>query len=64
VLGGLGASALKAVAKAAFDQALQYGWLDVQQTLIPGTRNRRDGIFVRWNSTPWAANPNPGPFAI
>jgi hypothetical protein len=53
---------LTARAKAAVEELTARGWIEVGTVPIPGTRSNREGVTVKWSATPWAADPQPGPF--
>jgi hypothetical protein len=48
------------------DDLLARGWIEAARVPIPkagGGTNKREGVVVRWSVTPWAGDPQPGPFA-
>ncbi|GGG51005.1 hypothetical protein GCM10010964_42840 [Caldovatus sediminis] len=65
-LPGAPASRREGYAKRIVDDLLARGWIGTTQVVVPKTRgggpNRREGVVVRWVVTPWAGDPQPGPF--
>ncbi|MDO8910696.1 MAG: AAA family ATPase [Phenylobacterium sp.] len=54
----------KLLAKEAYAYACIHGWIETRDVMIPGTRNKRPSLYVRWDDTPWRDDPAPGPYII
>ena len=56
----------EAIAKAVVAELKKKDWVEIVDVTIPkasGGTNQAQGLTARWSLTPWANDPQPGPFA-